>query len=203
MKANTGLLALGLFAIAGVVTVSCGGSSDSTDNPGSAGTTSKAGTTSTAGTSSSTAGSGNNTAGTANNTGGTANSNGGTANNNGGRNNNNGGAPDFPGVGGAGFEVPACPADAMDGEACTRMQGGGNAGCQVNDTTYCTCQGRNDPTWNCFDTGDLPGAGGAGTGFGDATCPANAMTGDTCTGGPGLCAGQTCYCGQDGMTQCL
>jgi hypothetical protein len=38
MKAKTGFLALGLFTIAGVLTVSCGGSSDDNNPTGTAGT---------------------------------------------------------------------------------------------------------------------------------------------------------------------
>jgi len=192
MKANTGLLALGLFAVAGMVTVSCGGSSDSDDDNGTAGTS--AGTTSKAGNSA--AGTTSSTAGTANGTGGTGNGNGGTANNNGGRNNNNGGANDFPGLGGAGFDVPGCPAGAADGATCAA---GDPQACQLNDTTYCGCRGT---TWTCLDPGDL-GAGGAGPVFGQATCPAGAKTGDACTNGPGLCTGQQCFCGQNSMVTCF
>jgi hypothetical protein len=194
MKPKSGHWALGLFALASVISVACGGSSDDGDNNGAAGsgagTTSKAGTTGTAGTSSS-------TAGTTSNTGGTANNTGGTVNNTGGRNNNTGGSNDFPGLGGAGFEVPGCPAGTMDGETCTA---GGQNPCQLNDTTYCGCQGG---SWACVDTDDLPGAAGAGSGLGNATCPAGAMTGDTCTNGPGLCPGQQCYCLPSGTTQCI
>jgi hypothetical protein len=184
MKATTGLLALGLFTLAGVVTVSCGGSSDDgdTDNTagsssagkgtggGSSGSSSTAGKTSSAGTASS-----GGTTGTA-----------GTNGNNGGRNNQGG---NFPGAGGA-FNVDECGDGVIDGMPCERMQGGTNA-CQLDDTTYCTCQGRNDPTWVCIDGGDF-GQGGAGGG--DVTCPANAKNGDDCTG-TGICPGSTtCGC---------
>lgn len=192
MKTKTGLLVLGLFTIAGALTVACGSSSSDGDNTSTAGTSgNSAGTSSggkgTAGTSSS-AGTTNNGAGTGNN-GGTANNNGGNANN-GGRNNTGG----FnPGLGGAGPDLPDCPATAETGEACTRMNGGNNV-CQVDDTTFCVCQGQNDATWTCTDLGDI-GAGGAGPIGGAVTCPANAKNGDTCTG-LGLCPGsQTCGCG--------
>lgn len=188
MKATTGLLALGLFTLAGVVTVSCGGSSDDGDNENTAGSssagkgtggssnggTSSAGTTSKTGGSSSTAGS----------------SNGGTNANNGGNNNLGG---NFPGAGGA-FNIDECGDGVIDGMPCEPAQGTDNA-CQVNETTYCTCQGRNDPTWVCTDLSDI-GQGGAGGGiFGPLTCPANPMTGDDCTG-IGACPGAaTCFCG--------
>jgi len=198
MKANKSLLVVGLFTIAGVVTVSCGGSSDNGNTNSAAGTNGTAGTHTTAGNSSS--------AGTTNGTGG---SNAAGANNNGGGrpntagspNNNSGGAFDFPGAGGAGFTVPSCPTGTANGAACTAMQG--QNACQLNDTTYCGCRGQNNPTWTCVDTTNLPGAGGAGTGFPQATCPANAMNGDDCSNGPGLCPGQQCACGPNNKVVCL
>lgn len=215
MKANTGFLALGLFTIASVVTVSCGGSSDSNNTSNAAGTSDAAGTSNAAGSSS---------AGTANDTGG-SNTTAGTGS--GGRNdtagNGNGGtfnfpgaggAFDFPGAGGAGFTIPTCPTDAMDGAACTPMQG--QFGCQVNDTTFCGCQGQQGAgqgaggagaeagtTWRCVDTTNLPGAGGAGGNIPEATCPDNAMNGDDCSGGPGACTGQQCYCGRNNKVMCF
>jgi hypothetical protein len=192
MKAKTSFLVLGLFTIAGAVTVSCGGSSDSDDDNTSAGTTGKAGTTGNAGSSSS--------AGTTSNNGGTSNA--GSTNNNGGTNNgnnggtSNGGTMSFPSFGGAGFEVPGCDAGTKTGSACTA---GEDQACQLNDTTYCGCQGT---TWTCIDTDDLPGAGGGGSGFGQATCPAAAQTGDTCSNGPGLCPDQQCICGLDDKVTC-
>lgn len=198
MKTKTGLLALGVFTIAGALTVSCGGSSDSTDNPSTAGSTSTgagngSGGNGSAGRSSS-AGTTNSGAGTANSGAGTANNNGGTANNNGGRNNTGG----FnPGAGGDGPNLPDCPATAETGKPCTRTNGQTNA-CQVDDSTYCVCQGQNNSTWFCPNLGDIGagGAGGAGGGLGGTvTCPANAKNGDTCTG-LGVCPGsQTCGCG--------
>lgn len=196
MKATTGLLALGLFTLAGVVTISCGGSSDDGDSDNKAGSSSAgkgSGGGSNGGTSS---------AGTTSKTGGSSSSGGsgtaGTTGNNGGRNNNQGG--NNPGAGGD-FNLDECGDGVIDGMPCERMQGAANT-CQVNDTTYCTCQGRNDDTtWTCQDFGDI-GAGGNGGIFGDLTCPANPKTGDACTGlgaCPGsqtcACAGGTVYCG--------
>jgi len=189
-------LVVGLFTIAGIVTVSCGGSSDNNNPSSAAGTSSTAGTHNTAGNSAS-AGTTNDTGGS--NTAGTANNNGGRTNT-AGTGNNNGGTFNFPGAGGAGSAVPDCPTGTKDGATCTVMQGL-NA-CQLNDTTYCGCQGQN-PTWACVDTTNLPGAGGAGTGIPQATCPANAMNGDDCSNGPGLCPGQRCGCGQDNKVVCL
>ncbi|MES1184881.1 MAG: hypothetical protein ABUL60_13790 [Myxococcales bacterium] len=188
MKANNGLLVLGLFAIAGGVIVSCGGSDDSNDK-GSAGSSASAGTTSKAGTTGTTAGTSSSSADTTNNgSGGRPSNNGGTSSNNGGTFGNIGGFPDFPGLGGA-FEVPACPSGTMNGSACTAAQGAANA-CQLNETTYCGCQ--ND-AWFCIDTSDF-GGGGQGPTLGQATCPASPMTGDDCTG-LGLCTTQdTCVC---------
>jgi hypothetical protein len=67
----------------------------------------------------------------------------------------------------------------------------GISACQVDDTTYCICQGQGDATWICPDVDDI-GAGGA---FGGGvTCPANAKNGDECTGF-GLCPTvATCGC---------
>jgi hypothetical protein len=182
MKTNTGLLALAVFALAGALTVACGGSdnSDGTPTGGSGGTSS--GGTGSAGKSSS-AGTTNSGAGTATNNGGTIN-NGGTTN--GGRNTQGGFGP---GVGGA-PDLPDCPATAVEGEPCTPMSNGISA-CQVDDSTYCICQGQDDATWICPDLGDI-GAGGA---FGaGVSCPANAKNGDTCTGF-GLCpTSQMCGC---------
>ena len=185
MKTNTGLLALGVFALAGALTVSCGGSDsgDGTPTAGSAGTSSggtgSAGKSASAGTT--------NSAGTATNSGGTT-SNGGT--NNGGRNPQGGFGP---GAGGAGLDLPDCPTTAMDGKPCTPMDGGNDV-CQVDDTTFCVCQGQDETTWACPNLGDI-GAGGDGGLGGTVTCPAAPKNGDTCTG-LGLCPGsQTCGCG--------
>lgn len=181
MKAKTSLLVLGLFTSAGAVTVSCGGSSDDGDN--TAGSTSTSAGTSAGGVGGkgSTAGSPS-SSGTANNTGGNVS--------NGGTNNNFGGAFDLPGFGGAGPDVPDCPAGAMNGATCTP---GGAQACQANDTTYCGCQPGANPTWLCIDTGDL-GGGGQGPGGFEADCPANPMSGDACTG-IGFCTGGTGTCG--------
>jgi hypothetical protein len=191
MSTKRSFLVLGLFATAGVVTVSCGGS-DSSDGDGKAGSSSaSAGTTSKAGTTGSTAGTSSSTGGTASNTGGASNTAG--RNNNGGR--NTGGTQGLPNLGGA-FEIAACEAGTMTGETCTPVQGAQNA-CQLNDTTYCGCGSGDNPTWTCISTDDFPGAGGAGQGSIEATCPDNAMTGDACTG-IGLCTGpNTCACYQD------
>jgi hypothetical protein len=189
MKATTGLLALGLLTLAGVVTVSCGGSSDDGDSDNTAGSSSAgkgSGGSSNGGTSS---------AGTTSKTGGSSNSGGsgtaGTNVNNGGRNDQGGSSP---GAGGE-FSLDQCGDGVIDGMPCEPAQGAANA-CQVDETTYCTCQGRNDPSWVCTDLTDI-GQGGAGGGgiFGPLTCPANPMTGDDCTG-VGACPGSTtCFCG--------
>ena len=197
MKATSGLLALGMFTLAGVITISCGGSSDDGDTDNTAGKTSTAGKGSGGGSSGSTSTAGKTGGGGTANSAGT--STGGTATNNGGRNNQ--GGSDNPGAGGA-FNIDECGDGVVDGMPCERMQGGTNA-CQLDDTTYCSCQGRNNPTWFCLDSSDI-GQGGAGGGiFGNVTCPANVKTGDTCTGlgaCPGsqtcACAGGTAYCGQ-------
>ena len=211
MKMKTGLLALGMFTIAGAVTISCGGSSDSgdTNGPSTAGTSTTAGNGtggSTAGTNNSGGGTTNTTAGTGTGTAGTNNPAGGNATTGGTNNNNNGGADNGaagdgnPGAAGAG---PAgCPGtQPMDGDACMRGDGG-FLGCDYG-ATNCRCTRGNGQnamrTWQC---GDAMGAGGAGPG-GGATCPADAMTGDDCSDGPGLCAGQQCYCGNNDMVTCF
>ena len=156
MKATTGLLALGLFTLAGAVTISCGGSSDDDDSDNTAGSSS-AGKGSGGGSSGSTSTAGKTSSGGSGNSAGSGN--GGTNANTGGRNNNQGGFN--PGAGGD-FNVDECGDGVIDGMACERMQGGANA-CQLDETTYCTCQGGNDPTWVCLDPTDF-GQGGAGGG---------------------------------------
>ncbi len=206
MNTKTGLLALGLFTLGGILTVSCGGSSGSDDENTTAGKTSTGGATSTAGTTSgagttSTAGSGNNTAGSDNNTAGTGNNNGGTGNNNGGAGNDNqGGDNNFPGFGGAGT-IPGCPtAQPTDGAECMR-EGINRFGCPYDDgAMVCTCEGQQqNRTWNC----EAPnqGQGGDNGGFGQATCPANAEDDAPCTG-QGMCTGQACFC-NNGQTICF
>jgi hypothetical protein len=202
MNKKTGLWALSLFAISGSVVISCGGSSDGDDMPGStAGSSSSsgsssggsggttAGTSSTAGTTS-TSGAGN-TAGTAT-TGGTAT--GGAAAGGTGPFPVGGDGPTFPGAGGDGNNA-ACPAtQPTDGETCTLMSG--MIDCDYADVT-CNCRrvnGGMTRAWDCG--GDNPGAGGAGPGFGDAMCPADAQDGADCTG-VGQCAGQQCFCFND------
>jgi hypothetical protein len=203
MNMKTGLWALGMFTIAGAVTISCGGSSDSDDTNGNT----TAGTTSTAGngTGGSTAGTTNSGGGTTNTTAGTSN-NAGTANNNGGNtttggtNNNAAGDNTGPGAGGdnggpgAGGNGPmGCPAtQPADGATCMRGDGG-FLGCTYGDQN-CRCQRGNGQnamrTWQC---NDANGAGGAGPG-GTVTCPDAAMDGDDCTG-IGMCPGQQgCVC---------
>lgn len=202
MNTKTGLLALGLFTLGGILTVSCGGSSGSDDENTTAGKTSTGGATSTAGTTSgagatSTAGSGNNTAGS-DNTAGTANNNGGAGNNNNGGagNDNQGGDNNFPGFGGAGT-VPGCPADQPANDATCMREGFNRFGCPYNDgAIVCSCEGPQQMrVWNC----DAPdqGQGGADGGFGQATCPADADVGADCSDGPGLCSNQNCICGEN------
>jgi hypothetical protein len=220
MKTKTALLWVGLFTLAGAVTTSCGGTSDdgnlftagTTGNtagatagpPATGGTTSAggrtnntagannnaAGTSNTAGTNSNTAGTNSNTAGTNSNTAGTNNNTAGTNNNTGGTADSGaGGAPD-PGVGGAGDD--GCPTTMpVDGAMC--MQGDYPfQGCDYGDTS-CRCRrvnGGQMRAWRC------EAAQGSG-----ATCPADAMDGDPCTG-QGLCAGQMCFC-NNGQTNCF
>jgi hypothetical protein len=181
MMTKTGLLALGVFTIAGALTLSCGGSDSSDGTPTAGSSGSSTGGNSGAGKPSS-AGTTNSGAGTASNNGGTNNNGGFTT---GGRNTQGGFGP---GVGGAGPDLPDCPATAIEGEPCTPMNE--ISACQVDDSNYCICQGQ-DPTWICPDLGDI-GAGGA---FGGGvTCPANAKSGDDCTGF-GLCPTvATCGC---------
>jgi hypothetical protein len=213
MKMKTGLLALGMFTIAGAVTISCGGSSD--DGNSNTGTT--AGTSSTAGkgTGGSTAGTNNSgggttaTAGTGTGTAGTSNPGGGNTATGGTNNNNNGGADNGqagdngnPGAAGAGPN--GCPGtQPMDGDACMRGDGG-FLGCDYGDQN-CRCQRGNGQnamrTWQC---GDAMGAGGAGPGgLPQGECDANTMTGDDCTT-PGQCPGQQgCFCTQQHMVFCV
>lgn len=196
MKANTSLLVLGLFTIAGAVTVSCGGSSDD-DNDSAGGTSStSAGTSSTSAGTTSKAG----TAGTNGSSGGTSNGAGGTGN--GGRNNNGGTFNTggfFMGLGGAGFDVPSCPDGTKSGGECT--PDAEEVACQLNDTTFCGCRAGDEPTWLCIDPNDF-GQGGQGPGLFEADCPDDAETGDACTG-LGLCTGQQCVCGQDSKVTCF
>jgi hypothetical protein len=183
MKTKTGLLALGFFTIAGALTMSCGGSDSSDGNPTAGSSGKGSGGNSSAGKPSS-AGTTNSGAGTASNNGGSTGNNGGT--NDGGRNTQGGFGP---GLGGAGADLPDCPATAVEGQPCTPM-GGTISACQVDDSNYCICQGQ-DPTWICPDLGDIGGGGAAG---GGVTCPANAKSGDACTGF-GLCPTvATCGC---------
>jgi hypothetical protein len=196
MNTKTGVWALGLLALSGVALINCGGSSDSSnDNP-------KAGSSSTAGT----AGSG--TAGTptaGNASGGTGSGTAGMTSNAGsdpGTNGGDDGGPDFPGFGGDGnfpgaggdgnFGLGDCPEGTATGEECTPADGGPQAGACSLGGSFCTCIEQGDAgTWFCL--GDN-GEGGAGPGGGTVTCPASAMTGDTCTG-RGPCPGQDgCRC---------
>jgi hypothetical protein len=215
MKTKTGILALGLLTLAGVVVVSCGGSSDTGDTGTStAGTTSTTGGNGTAGSSTSggtNSSSGTGTsAGTSNTSGNTnggnttagTNTNGG--NTNGGTTNNTAGAQDAAGapaaVGGA--AATGCPAtQPADGTACTQAEAGFQGCNYSNDTVNCRCRrvnGGQMRQWQCMDV-----AGAAGAGSGGTTCPDNANTGDTCTNGPGLCAGQQCFCGANNMVTCF
>ena len=213
MNTKTGLVALGLFAFASVNIVNCGGSSDDsgdTGTSGKGGSKSTAGASTTAGTGSGTTagtssgGTGSGTAGSAATTAGTSSTGGntGTAGNatTGGRPSNNGGDGNNN-AGGDGNTAPGCPVtQPTDGAMCMQTQGQQN-GCDYGDVT-CRCRrangGGNMRTWQCD---DAMGNGGAPGGFGQATCPANAQDGDTCTG-TGLCTGQQCFCAQ-GMTNCF
>jgi hypothetical protein len=204
MNIKTGLFGLGLLVAAGAVTVSCGGSDGDTDDSG--GSSSTAGTSATAGSSnggngSGTAGSTNGTAGTTNNNGGNGNSTAGTTNNNGGNTNggstNNGGRDNSGGD--TGFPtVDACDAAVMDGGDC--MQGDDPGENAAGEVCACRRAGGQDRQWQCQDLSGGFGGEGPG-GFGDATCPDNAMTGDTCEG-TGLCDGQQCFC-NDGDVMCF
>jgi hypothetical protein len=79
---------------------------------------------------------------------------------------------------------------------------GGFFGCTYGDQVCrCTRQGQQMRSWQC-DTAQNPGAGGDNGGFGDATCPDNAMDNDACTGA-GPCPGQQgCFCFQE-MVNCF
>ena len=193
MNTKTGILALGLFTITGVVTISCGGSSDESNNPGSSGSSTTAGSSSAGNSTggSSSAGTTNNTAGTTNNTGGTNNN---TAGNTSGGTMNAGGDNTGPIFGGGGDGATGCPAtQPADGTACMRGDGG-FLGCSYGDQVCrCTRQGQQMRSWTCDPAN--PGAGGDNGGFGTATCPDNAMNGDDCTGF-GQCPNQQgCFCG--------
>ena len=198
MKTKTGLWALGMFTLAGAVTISCGSSDDDDDSGPTGGTSSTAGSSTggsaTGGTANPGAGT-STTAGTA--TGGTSNPGGGT-NGTAGTNNNQAGDGPGPGAGGDG-NAPGCPATMpTDGSMCTQQQGGGFQGCPYGDQT-CRCQrmgGGQMRRWNCD---DAMGAGGGGPGGGTVTCPADAMNDDECTG-TGLCPGQQCACFNDNVT---
>jgi hypothetical protein len=214
---NSALLALGLFTLAGAITISCGGSSE---DPGE---TTTAGKSSTAGSGGS---SGSGTAGTGSSTGGSNNPSGGAASNEGGGapsfpqggdgpnfpgfggdgpNFPGGGGdgpnfpgfggdgPTFPGAGGDGAVLAGCPA-AMptDGSACTRTNAN-RFGCPYDSgATICRCAGQQgNRTWECDASN---GGGGDGPGFGTVTCPENAESGQDCSGF-GTCPGQQgCYC---------
>lgn len=180
MKATSGLLALGLFTLAGAVTISCGGSSDDGDNENTAGSSS-AGKGTGGGSAGSTSTAGKTSSGGTNNSSGSGN--GGTTANTGGRNN--------PGAGGAPVDIDDCADGVVQGMTCTPAANTANT-CKLDDTTYCSCVG-NDPKWFCTDLGDI-GAGGNG-GFGDdVMCAANPKNGDDCTG-TGVCPGSTtCGC---------
>src|SRR5258708_347287 len=146
MKTKTGLLALGLFTFAGAMMVSCGGSSDTGTDTGTAGKTSTAGNTGVAGTT-------NNTAGTTNNTAGTTNNTAGNTNNNGGNTNNNAGAPDQP-AGGAGNNPQGCPATqpAADSMCMRPANQQGPFECAYGGDTLCACRRVNNTqmrTWQC------------------------------------------------------
>jgi hypothetical protein len=98
---------------------------------------------------------------------------------------------------------PTCPATQPPANTACMRGDGGFLGCTYGDQT-CRCQrGQNNMrSWVCQTTQN-PGAGGDNGGFGQATCPANAKNGDTCTNGPGLCTGQQCFCNNQGMVQCF
>ncbi len=199
MKMKTGLWALGLFTLAGTTIVNCGGSSDDGDDTGTSG---QAGTKTTAGSSSTGGATTAGTSSTGGNTGtagsstagtggtGTAGTNSGTAGDS-----NQGGANDNPGAGG-GDNSPGCPATMpADGSMCTQ-ENNVRGGCDYG-AMNCRCArngGGQMRSWQCEDAN--LGAGGDNGGFGNATCPANAMDGNDCTGF-GLCPGQaTCFCFQ-------
>lgn len=197
MNMKSGLMALGLFGVAAALTISCGGSSDDGGD-----STPKAGSSSSSSGSGS-GGNGSNTGGNGSTTAGTTASNGGTDSNSaggdgsdvpslGGRS-NNGGSFNFPVGGDGGIDIVDCPKGAKSGDKCTDncINADGMSGCVCAQGSYfCVSRGG---------TGGA-GSGGANGGTGgvpSATCPANAKTGDSCTGF-GVCTGsQTCGCLND------
>lgn len=207
MNMKTGLTGLGLFVVAGLLSISCGGTSDTGDSPtagkGSGG--SSAGST----TGGSPSAGGKNSAGTT--SGGTNPSNGGTGPGPGG-----GGDGPGPGPGGGGDgpignnggagNNPACPAaQPTDGEMCTVMTG--FQGCDYG-ALNCRCRamggGQNAMrAWDCNEEGGgfggFPNVGQGGDGsIGDVVCPeARPQTDDVCTG-TGFCPYQGGGCVCDG-----
>jgi len=228
MKTKTGLLALGLFTFTATAVVNCGGSSE--DGNGSTGTAGKGGSSSMAGSSSKAGSTGSTTAGTASGgadsgttgmtspTGGSSGTAGtggrpGFGGDNGfpGFGGDNGfpgfgGDNGFPGFGGANSFTPAdCPAGTVDGGMYMRAMGQGTNACVQADGSFCTCQraqGNGMSTYRCFTA--MLGAGGDNGGFGAATCPDAAKSGDDCTDGPGACTGQNrCFCNQQNKITCF
>lgn len=205
MNKQASLFGVGLFIVAGALTVSCGGS-DGGDDSNTSGSSTGGSTAGTNTAGSSTAGTNNNTGGTNSNTGGTNNPTAGSNNNNGGTNNNTGGDDNgpfpeggdtgFPGFGGEGNF--GCPATQPTGE-CERNFSN-RFGCPYDGgAIVCECNGQQgDREWECGEPDQ--GQGGGNGGFGDVTCPDNAMTDGECTG-TGLCPGQPCFC-NDGELFC-
>lgn len=214
MNMKTGLTGLGLFVAAGLLTISCGGTSDSDDSP----TAGKGSGGSSAGsaTGGSPAAGGKNSGGTPN--GGTNPSNAGTGPGPGpggggdGPGPGPGGGGDGPGPGnnGGAGNNPACPAaQPTDAEVCTVMTG--FQGCDYG-AVNCRCRqmggGQNAMrAWDCNEEGGgfggFPNVGQGGDGsIGDVECPeARPQTDDVCTG-TGFCPyqGGGCVCAEGAFT---
>jgi hypothetical protein len=85
-----------------------------------------------------------------------------------------------------------CGGDPSSGDDCN-----GQGECE--GAPGCFCDG---DTVQGFQCGDGGGFGGSFGGF-DAQCGDSPDTGDTCTGGPGICEGtNNCVCDQNGMVTC-
>ena len=68
----------------------------------------------------------------------------------------------LPGAGGSGGGLDCDSVTPVDGEDCDSN----GTLCEPDDGGVCACLGQPAPTWNCFGGEDIPGAGGAGSGFG-------------------------------------
>ena len=185
MKISNGLFGLGLFLAGGGLTISCGGDDNNGSNSTAGANTAGSGT---GGSSAGTAGGGKSTGGAGGGSSIAGTSAGGTSTagttSNGGDNGGPGAGGDMGfggdiGFGGAGLGPDdfVCDPVPAQGSACQQ----GTTPC-LTETGLCRCQ---DLEWRCDE-------------FGVVECPANAMTGDECTGF-GQCPGQQCGCFQNNV----